>query len=109
MFPDGNIVVEMSKFNENVPAWELLVVRVGLDARKSLIGYIAAKGKAAKRNARAREPVLFRRSGRISKARLSVDLSRAGPRRAKAKKTCEMTSRGALVVPQPFLTTICIR
>jgi hypothetical protein len=33
MFPDGNIVVEMSKFNENVPAWELLEARMGLDVR----------------------------------------------------------------------------
>jgi hypothetical protein len=30
--------------------------------------------------------VLFRRNGRISKGRLSADLSRAGPRRAKAKR-----------------------
>jgi len=30
MFPDGNIIVEMSKFGENVPAWELLAARVGL-------------------------------------------------------------------------------
>jgi hypothetical protein len=45
-------------------------------------------------------PVLFRRSGRISKARLSADLSRAGPRRAKSKK------RGARGVPRPFFTRV---
>jgi hypothetical protein len=27
MFPDENIAFEMSKFDENVPAWELLVAR----------------------------------------------------------------------------------
>jgi hypothetical protein len=47
MFPNGNIVLERSKFNENVPAWELLAAR-GLDARKFPTGHIAAKGKAAK-------------------------------------------------------------
>ena len=47
MFPNGNIVSERSKFNENVPAWELLAAR-GLDARKFPTGHIAAKGKAAK-------------------------------------------------------------
>jgi len=88
MFPNGNIVLERSKFNENVPAWELLAAR-GFDARKFPTGHIAAKGKAAKTKC-ARSgtpPVLFRRSGRISKARLSADLSRAGPRRTKSKKT----------------------
>jgi hypothetical protein len=30
MFPDGNIIIELSKFGENVPAWELLVERMGL-------------------------------------------------------------------------------
>jgi hypothetical protein len=33
MLPDGDIEVEMSKFNENVPALELLVARMGLDIR----------------------------------------------------------------------------
>lgn len=33
MLPDEDIEVEMSKFNENVPAWELLVERMGLDIR----------------------------------------------------------------------------
>jgi hypothetical protein len=33
MFPYGNFGVEMSKFNENVTAWELLVARMGLDRR----------------------------------------------------------------------------
>jgi hypothetical protein len=47
MFPNGNIVLERSKFNENVPAWELLAAR-GFGARKFPTGHIAAKGKAAK-------------------------------------------------------------
>jgi hypothetical protein len=33
MLPDGNIEVEMSRFSENVPAWELLVARMGLGIR----------------------------------------------------------------------------
>jgi hypothetical protein len=33
MFPDGNIIVEMSRFGENVPAWELLGAKMGLDIR----------------------------------------------------------------------------
>ncbi len=47
MFPDGDIIDEMSKFGENVPAWELLAAR-GFDARKSPTAHTAAKGKAAK-------------------------------------------------------------
>jgi hypothetical protein len=33
MLPDGDIEVEKSKFNEKVPAWDLLVARMGLDIR----------------------------------------------------------------------------
>jgi hypothetical protein len=33
MFPDGNIIVEMSRFGENVPVWELLGAKMGLDIR----------------------------------------------------------------------------
>jgi hypothetical protein len=33
MFPDENIAFEMSKFDENVPAWELLVARMGPNVR----------------------------------------------------------------------------
>jgi hypothetical protein len=33
MFPYRNIVVETSKLNENVPAWERLVAWTGLDIR----------------------------------------------------------------------------
>ena len=46
MFPYGNFIVEMSKFGENVPAWELLGARMDLDIGKFLNGNMVAKGEA---------------------------------------------------------------
>jgi hypothetical protein len=38
MFPNGNIVFERSKFNENVPGWELLPGRMGANTESSRSG-----------------------------------------------------------------------
>lgn len=52
MFPYGNFGVEMSKFSENVIAWELLVALAGVSSRT---GTLLPKPRLFEPNARVRE------------------------------------------------------